>query len=41
LATIAPKRRSDIAQLGIRAVTAGFMANLMSAAIASFYLSLA
>ena len=41
LATIAPKRRSDIAQLGVRAVTAGFMANLMSAAIASFYLSLA
>ncbi|MBX2849264.1 MAG: NupC/NupG family nucleoside CNT transporter [Acidiferrobacterales bacterium] len=40
LATIAPNRRSDIAQMGIRAVTAGFMANLMSAAIAGFYLSL-
>jgi len=41
LATIAPKRRPDIAQLGVRAVIAGFMANLMSAAIAGFYLSLA
>lgn len=41
LATIAPKRRGDVAQLGLRAVTAAFMANLMSAAIAGFYLSLA
>lgn len=41
LATLAPNRRSDVAQLGLRAVTAGFMANLMSAAIAGFYLSLA
>ncbi|MEM7359972.1 MAG: NupC/NupG family nucleoside CNT transporter [Pseudomonadota bacterium] len=40
LATLAPNRRSDVAQLGLRAVTAGFMANLMSAAIAGFYLSL-
>ncbi len=37
---MAPNRRSDIAELGIRAVFAGFMANLMSAAIAGFFLSL-
>lgn len=41
LATIAPNRRSDVARLGLRAVSAAFMANLMSAAIASFFLSLA
>jgi len=41
LATLAPDRRSDVAQMGVRAVAAGFMANLMSAAIASFFLSLA
>lgn len=41
LATIAPHRRSDVARMGLRAVTAAFMANLMSAAIASFFLSLA
>lgn len=40
LATIAPERRGDVAQMGVRAVAAGFMANLMSAAIAGFYLSL-
>ena len=40
LATIAPERRGDVAQMGLRAVAAGFMANLMSAAIAGFYLSL-
>lgn len=40
LATIAPKRRGDVAQMGLRAVSAAFMANLMSAAIAGFYLSL-
>ena len=32
--------RKDIAELGLRAVLAGFMANLMSAAIAGFFLSL-
>ncbi len=32
-----PARRPDIAALGLRAVLAGFMANLMSAAIASFF----
>lgn len=37
---MAPSRRSDIAELGLRAVFAGFMANLMSAAIAGFFLSL-
>ena len=37
---MAPNRRKDIAELGLRAVFAGFMANLMSAAIAGFYLSL-
>ncbi len=41
LGTLAPERRPLIARLGLRAVLAGFMANLMSAAIASFYLSLA
>lgn len=41
LGTIAPKRRNDIAELGMRAVLAGFMANLMSAAIAGFFLSIA
>ena len=41
LATIAPHRRADVARMGLRAVTAAFMANLMSAAIASFFLSLA
>ena len=37
---MAPNRREDIAKLGLRAVLAGFMANLMSAAIAAFFLSL-
>lgn len=41
LGTMAPQRRGEIAELGMRAVLAGFMANLMSAAIASFFLSLA
>ncbi len=41
LGTLAPSRRNDVAALGFKAVTAGFMANLMSAAIAGFYLSLA
>ncbi|HLR95697.1 MAG TPA: nucleoside transporter C-terminal domain-containing protein [Jiangellaceae bacterium] len=34
LGGIAPKRRPDIARLGLRAVLGGTMANLMSAAIA-------
>ncbi|WP_462182429.1 NupC/NupG family nucleoside CNT transporter [Pseudoalteromonas gelatinilytica] len=41
LGGMAPSRRKDIARLGLRAVLAGFMANLMSAAIAGFFLSLA
>ena len=40
LATIAPHRRPDVARMGLRAVSAAFMANLMSAAIAGFFLSL-
>lgn len=40
LGTLVPERRSEVAELGLKAVTAGFMANLMSAAIAGFYLSL-
>jgi CNT family concentrative nucleoside transporter len=40
LGTLAPTRRTLIARLGLRAVAGGFMANLMSAAIASFFLSL-
>jgi CNT family concentrative nucleoside transporter len=40
LGSIAPTRRKDIAQLGLRAVLAGSMANLMSAAIAGFFLSI-
>ncbi len=41
LGGMAPSRRKDIARLGLRAVVAGSMANLMSAAIAGFFLSLA
>ncbi|MFK7828374.1 MAG: NupC/NupG family nucleoside CNT transporter [Congregibacter sp.] len=41
LGTLAPDKRTMIAQMGLRAVFAGFMANLLSAAIASFFLSLA
>ena len=40
LGVLAPSRRGDIARLGIRAVVAGSLANLMSAALASFFLSL-
>ena len=39
LGSMIPSRRSEIAQLGIKAVCAGFLANLMSAAIAGFFLS--
>ncbi|EAQ99353.1 NupC/NupG family nucleoside CNT transporter [Congregibacter litoralis] len=41
LGTLAPERRPLIAQLGLRAVLGGFLANLLSAAIASFFLALA
>lgn len=40
LGTMAPNRRTDIAKLGMRAVIAAFLANLVSAGIASFFLSL-
>ena len=40
IGVMAPNRRKDIAELGLRAVLAGFMANLMSAAIAGFFLSI-
>ena len=39
LGSMIPNRKSEIAQLGIKAVCAGFLANLMSAAIAGFFLS--
>lgn len=41
LGTLAPQHRPLIATLGLRAVFAAFLANLMSAAIASFFLLLA
>ncbi len=40
LGTLAPEQRPLIARLGLRAVAGGFLANLMSAAIASFYLAI-
>ncbi len=40
LGVMAPSRRKDIARLGLRAVMAGSMSNLMSAAIAGFIFSL-
>lgn len=40
LGGIAPNKREDIAKLGLKAVLAGSLSNLMSAAIASFFLSL-
>ncbi|WP_068547668.1 NupC/NupG family nucleoside CNT transporter [Thalassotalea crassostreae] len=41
LGTLAPSRRSDIAQMGMKAVFAATLANLMSAAIAGVFISLA
>lgn len=40
LGGIVPKRRHDIARMGLMAVTAGMLANLMNAALAGFFLSL-
>ncbi|MCH8958088.1 MAG: NupC/NupG family nucleoside CNT transporter [Proteobacteria bacterium] len=40
LGSIVPKRRHDIARLGLMAVVAGMLANLMNAALAGFFLSL-
>ncbi len=40
LGGIVPKRRHDIARMGLMAVFAGMLANLMNAALAGFFLSL-
>ncbi|NVK54973.1 MAG: NupC/NupG family nucleoside CNT transporter [Alteromonadaceae bacterium] len=40
IGAMAPTRRKEIAQLGLKAVFAATLANLMSAALAGFYLSL-
>lgn len=40
LGSMAPNRRGDIARLGIKAVIAGSLANLMSATIAGIFISL-
>lgn len=40
LGSMAPNRRSDIARLGIRAVIAGSLSNLMSAAIAGLFIGI-
>ncbi|MEC4774538.1 nucleoside transporter C-terminal domain-containing protein, partial [Burkholderia cenocepacia] len=37
---VAPERRSDVARLGLRALTAATLSNLMSAAIAGLFFSL-
>ena len=37
---MAPTRRKEIAQLGLKAVFAATLSNLMSASLAGFYLSL-
>jgi CNT family concentrative nucleoside transporter len=38
LGGLAPSRRSDIAKLGLRAVVAGMLASLLSAAIAGIFI---
>lgn len=40
IGSIAPSRRGEVASLGLRSVLAGMLANLMSAAIAGFFMSL-
>lgn len=40
LGVMAPSRRQDLARLGVRAVAAGTLANLMSAALAGLFVSL-
>ncbi|MFQ1015340.1 NupC/NupG family nucleoside CNT transporter [Avibacterium paragallinarum] len=40
IGSMAPTRRSDIARLGLKAVIAGTLANLMSATIAGFFIEL-
>ena len=41
LGNIIPERRQDVARLGLRSVLAGSLANLMSAALAGLFLSIA
>ncbi len=41
LGVLAPSRRADISRLGVRALIAATLANLMSASIAGFFLSIA
>jgi CNT family concentrative nucleoside transporter len=38
IATLVPERRNDLAKLGVRAMLAGTMANLISASIAGMFL---
>lgn len=40
LGSLAPERRSDIARMGLRAVLAGSLSNLMSAVLAGLFFSL-
>jgi CNT family concentrative nucleoside transporter len=40
LGIIAPSRRQEVAQMGLRAVAAGTLANLMSATIAGLFIGL-
>jgi len=40
LGGIAPQRRHELAQLGLRAMLGGTLANLMSAALAGFFIGL-
>lgn len=40
IGAMAPTRRKEIAQLGLKAVIAATLSNLMSAALAGFYLTL-
>jgi CNT family concentrative nucleoside transporter len=39
LGALAPSRRNDISRLGLRALLAATLANLMSASLAGFFLS--
>ena len=41
LGAVIPTRRHDIARLGLKAVIAGMLVNLMNAALAGFFYSLA
>ena len=39
MATLLPQRKSEVARLGIKAVLAGTLSNLMSASLAGLFLS--